>query len=134
MKSRRRHSALTSGLCAFALALAAGTASGGWALPADGSTSAGLPWLAPGLTTSQRVNLLLETMTLDQKIAELHADDCQPYEACIPAVPALGLPELVLEDDSTGVGGGMSGVTALPATIAASASFDPSVINAYGQV
>lgn len=92
------------------------------------------PWLAPGLTTEQRVDMLLKNMTLDEKIAELHADKCPPYESCVPANPPLGLPELVLQDDSTGVGGGMEGVTALPAGIAASASWDPALIKSYGAV
>ncbi|MFD4976160.1 glycoside hydrolase family 3 C-terminal domain-containing protein [Streptomyces sp. NPDC058424] len=92
------------------------------------------PWLAPGLTTEQRVDMLLANMTLDEKIAELHAGKCAPYEACIRANPSLGLPELVLQDDSTGVGGGMKGVTALPASIAASASWDPALIKSYGAV
>jgi beta-glucosidase len=92
------------------------------------------PWLAPGLSTDQRVDRLLAAMTLDEKIAELHADNCPPYESCVPANPRLGLPELVLEDDSTGVAAGMQGVTALPATIGASASWDPNLTRRYGAV
>ncbi|HEV3362175.1 MAG TPA: glycoside hydrolase family 3 C-terminal domain-containing protein [Pseudonocardiaceae bacterium] len=115
-------------LCAVGLVLAATTGA---------STSAAAdpqPWLRPGLSTDARVDLLLAAMTLPEKIAELHADTCPPYESCIPANTRLGLPEMVLEDDSTGVAAGMSGVTALPATIAASASWDPRLLNDYGQV
>lgn len=98
------------------------------------STSSPQPWLAPGLSTEQRVDMLLSAMTLQDKLAELSAGNCSPYESCLPANARLGLPEMVLEDDSTGVAAGMTGVTALPATVAASASFDPSLINRYGQV
>ncbi len=92
------------------------------------------PWLRAGQSIDQRVDELLAAMTIEDKIAELHADACPPYQSCLPANPRLGLPELVLEDDSTGVAAGMQGVTALPATIAASASWDPSLISDYGRV
>lgn len=106
------------------------TASAETAAPADSK-----PWLAPGLSTDQRVDALLSAMTLDEKIAELHADNCPPYESCVPANTRLGLPELVLQDDSTGVAAGVShGVTALPASIAASATWDRDLVQRYGAV
>ena len=139
MKARNRRSARAVWISAVGLAVVATTVTGGAVVPGGGVRAAAaamstLPWLAPGLTVDQRVDLLLENMTLTEKIAELHADACPPYQSCIPANLALGLPELVLEDDSTGVAAGMQGVTALPATIAASASFDPSLTQAYGAV
>ncbi len=126
---------LASALTPVAAAvLGMAVAAPGSALAAHGKAAGGRPWLRPGLPVDQRVSLLLGRMTLDQKIAELHADACSPYESCVPANPALGLPELVLEDDSTGVAAGMTGVTALPATIAASASWDPALAARYGAV
>jgi beta-glucosidase len=121
-------------VAAAVLAMAVAVPGSALAGPSSGKTAGGQPWLRPGLSVDQRVSLLLSQMTLDEKIAELHADACSPYESCVPANPALGLPELVLEDDSTGVAAGMTGVTALPATIAASASWDPALITNYGAV
>jgi beta-glucosidase len=57
-----------------------------------------------------------------------------PYVFYTPAIPALCIPAVGLEDGPAGVADGMTGVTQLPAGVALAATWDPSLAEQYGQV
>ena len=107
---------------------------------AGGGTATSCPWLDQSQSVAQRVAELLSAMTLDQKIAEMHAFIRTPtgpyagYEGYVPAQPTLCIPALTEQDDSLGVGAGAKGVTQLPAAVALSSAWDPSLAYQYGVV
>jgi beta-glucosidase len=107
------------------------------------------PWLDAHRSPDQRATLAAAAMTLDEKIGLLHgpvalprkgADGVQvnpPAEAILsagylPGVPRLGIPALYETDASLGVAN-PNGIrpgdvaTALPASLALAATFDPSL-------
>jgi beta-glucosidase len=89
------------------------------------------------LSAEVRTDLLLHAMTLDDKIAMVHGLDPVPingYIGYVPPNPRLGIPALRLADGRAGVGNGAKDVTLLPAPIAAAASWDTSLMDAYGKV
>ncbi|GCE14088.1 beta-glucosidase [Tengunoibacter tsumagoiensis] len=90
------------------------------------------PWLNKALSADQRALLLLKVMTLTEKIDLLHGV-AGPYVGNVAANNRLGIPALHLEDGPAGVADGMTGVTAFPAPISVSASWDPSLMYQYGQ-
>jgi beta-glucosidase len=57
-----------------------------------------------------------------------------PYVFYTPAIPALCIPAVGLEDGPAGVADGLTGVTELPAGVALAATWDPSLAARYGQV
>ena len=102
--------------------------------------AAACPWLGQGQPVAARVRELLSAMTLTQKLAEMHAFDTTStgpyagYEGYVPAQPSLCIPALPEQDDSEGVGAGATGVTQLPAAVALSSAWDPSLAYQYGVV
>ena len=56
------------------------------------------------------------------------------YVGFTPAIGALCIPALNLQDGPAGVGDGLTGVTQLPAPVDAAATWDPSAEKLYGQV
>ncbi|MBB6253062.1 beta-glucosidase family protein [Nitrospirillum iridis] len=116
-----------------------------WVLLAAGAgqTREVPPWLDPALPTPRRVDLVLGQMTLDEKIGMVHGnfgsilrksrpDDKRIGAGHVPGVPRLGIPDLYESDASLGVanGGTMRPgdvATALPASLATAASFDPDI-------
>jgi beta-glucosidase len=80
-----------------------------------------------------RVSELMAKMTLDDKISMVHGVS-GAYVGVVAANPALCIPALNLEDGPAGVGDGLTGVTQLPAPVAAAATWDPSAAAAYGHV
>ena len=92
------------------------------------------PWVGQHASPAQRAAEVLAKMTLDQKIQMVHGDSSSPYAGQIPAIAALCIPALNLEDGPGGVGDGMTGVTQLPAPVSAAASWDPSLVSQYGSV
>src|SRR5512146_1392514 len=95
------------------------------------------PWMNKSLSAPQRASLLLRAMTLDEKITMVHGVSPLPikgYVGYVPAISRLGIPALRLADGRAGVGNDAKGVTLLPAPIAAAASWDPALLNAYGRV
>ena len=115
----------------------------GWPGPAR----AGQPWQDPRRSPDERASLAVAAMSLDEKIGLLHGPMALPYRrpngeavpvpaaaipaaGYIPGVPRLGIPALYETDASLGVTnpiGVRSGdvATALPASLALSATFDP---------
>jgi len=95
------------------------------------------PWMDKSLPAEQRANLLLQAMTLDEKITMVHGMDPRPnneYAGYVPPNPRLSIPALKLADGRAGVGNHATDVTLLPAPIAAAASWDTALMHRYGQV
>ncbi|XVQ13682.1 beta-glucosidase family protein [Spirillospora sp. CA-255316] len=100
------------------------------------------PWCATGLSPDARAGLLLQAMTVDEKIALLATDDPlggplggfleTAHADTNNGIPRLGVPPLYMADGPAGVRQGKA--TALPAPIALAAGFDPEMAHRYGQV
>lgn len=106
-------------------------------LGAGSARAASCPWLNRSLPASARAEKLLHAMSLRQKVAMTYQRyrDGQYYNAAgwIPAVPALCIPNLVLNDAGQGVADSQTGVTAFPAAIAQASSWDPRLQRAFGK-
>ncbi len=98
-------------------------------------SAAGCPWVTSKAPIDQRVAQLMSRMTLSDKITlvEGHGSS-NPYVFYTPAIAALCIPAVGLEDGPNGVGDGLTGVTQLPAGVALAASWDPSLARRYGTV
>ena len=98
--------------------------------------AASCPWMNSSLSPDTRASMLLGAMSLPQKIAMVHQAYPLDYRygaaGWIPAIPALCIPDLVLNDAGQGVGDGQSGTTAFPAPISQAASWDPSLQYDFG--
>lgn len=84
------------------------------------------PWMNTGLSVDERAQLLLDAMTLDDKLAMMHggAPDA-----------ALGIPALKLNDGPGGVTGPEEAAgTQLPSPVALSAAFDQEAAYQYGEI
>ena len=103
------------------------------------------PWLDKSLSPDKRADLLIEQMTLEEKIALVHGNDVwslYPGPAkwlggagFVPGVPRLGIPDLQMTDGRSGVANtGKRGryATALPCALACAASWDQEVAYEYG--
>ena len=108
------------------------------------------PWMNTSLTPDQRADMVLKEMTLDEKIAMIHGQGMPTDEPVTPenaasnrgvgyvvGVPRLGIPGIDMSDAAYGVrSSGVNGrySTALPANVAAAASWDPNAAYEYGKV
>ena len=106
------------------------------------------PWMKANLSPDQRAALVLKEMTLDEKIAMIHGvgmptdDPLTPENALSnrgvgysAGVPRLGIPGIDMSDAAYGVrSSGVNGrySTALPANVAAAASWDTDAAFEYG--
>ena len=108
------------------------------------------PWMDTSLSPDQRADLVLKEMTLDEKIAMIHGvgmptDDPLTVEN-MPSnrgvgyevgVPRLGIPGIDMSDAAYGVrssGANVRYATALPANVAAAASWDTDAAYEYGKL
>jgi beta-glucosidase len=92
-------------------------------------------WVTSTAPISQRVAQLMNAMTLSDKITMVEGHGTtNPYVFYTPAIPALCIPAVGLEDGPNGVGDGLTGVTQLPSGVALAATFDPSLASQYGSV
>ena len=124
-----------------ALCLYAASMSQGQSVPQKQEPKA--PWENKSLSPDERANLVIEKMTLDEKIQLLHGLGWEtlfgpPPESgpgtrairpsgFIPGIPRLGIPDLQITDASMGVAGGGDKsryATALPSTVAMAAGWD----------
>ncbi|HZF29837.1 MAG TPA: beta-glucosidase [Gammaproteobacteria bacterium] len=128
-----------------------------WMLAAVGSAQAQTkppadrPWLNPKLSPDERAALLERAMTLPEKIGLLHGkvgsafrNDPAPAGALgsagfIPGIPRLGVPALQESDAGLGVTNPQGvrpgdAATALPATLALAATFNPELAFRSGVV
>jgi beta-glucosidase len=106
------------------------------------------PWMNTSLSPDERADLVLKEMTLDEKVALLHGVGMPTDEPVTPenaasnrgvgydvGVPRLGIPGIDMSDAAYGVrSSGVNGrySTALPANVAAAASWDPDAAFEYG--
>lgn len=109
------------------------------------------PWMDQKLPAGARAELVLQQMTLDEKLELLHGNG-MPSAAnwqmplsylanggagYVPGVPRLGIPPIVMSDAAYGVrGSGANGrySTALPSDLALASSWDPALACAYGKL
>jgi beta-glucosidase len=96
-------------------------------------------WMNKSLSSGRRADLLLRAMTLKDKVALMHGVNRKEhpfkgYVGYVPANPRLHIPALKLADGRAGVGNRATGVTLLPAPIAAASSWDTSLLETFGQV
>ena len=108
------------------------------------------PWTNTSLSPDERADLVIKEMTLDEKIATLHGvgmpTDDPLTEENMPSnrgvgyevgVPRLGIPGIDMSDAAYGVrSSGANGrySTALPANVAAAASWDTDAAFEYGKL
>jgi beta-glucosidase len=106
------------------------------------------PWMNTSLSPDERADLVLKEMTLDEKVALLHGIGMPTDEPVTPenapsnrgvgyavGVPRLGIPGIDMSDAAYGVrSSGVNGryATALPANVAAAASWDTDAAFEYG--
>ncbi|MBM9461634.1 glycoside hydrolase family 3 C-terminal domain-containing protein [Nocardioides sp. zg-536] len=115
-----------------------------------------LPWMNTTLPAKQRAELLLDAMTLDQKLEQIfnkpvYNEDLDDGEdgngqGCdftligrhIEGIPELDIPDFRMANGGTGIRGGdclpEPTATALPAQIASAATFDRPLNRRWGQV
>jgi beta-glucosidase len=96
------------------------------------------PWLAAAIedraTPTALAAMVVDHMTLKEKLGELVLRNSGPYENVNAGVGRLCIPSLTLQDGPAGLAFGDTGVTQLPAPLGMAASFDPSVARQYGEV
>ena len=104
------------------------------------------PWMDAALPPDQRADLVIAQMTLDEKIGLVHgAEGYTTYRSAlssqalggagwVPGIPRLGIPDLQMTDGRSGVAHIGQGryATALPSSLAASATWDLKLAYDYG--
>jgi beta-glucosidase len=106
--------------------------------PAPGSADTGCgAWQNPHLPADRRADLVLAQLTLDEKVSMTHTLSDATHSRETAPIPRLCVPALLLNNGPAGVASGgivQPQATALPAPLAAAASFDPAIARAYGVV
>jgi beta-glucosidase len=108
------------------------------------------PWMNTSLSPDERADLVIKELTLDEKVALLHGVGMPTDEAVTPenaasnrgvgyvvGVPRLGIPGIDMSDAAYGIrSSGVNGryATALPANVAAAASWDIDAAYEYGKL
>ncbi|SEG90737.1 beta-glucosidase [Actinacidiphila yanglinensis] len=132
---RWSRSRLATGLAGSAAALVLTVAAGqapAAAGPALSGASDSCPWLGSSASPAQRAAEVLARMTTDEKLSMTHGAQLPGYAGVVAPIPRLCVPALNLNDGGAGVV--MGGTTAMPAPVAAAASWDPAAELSYGQV
>src|SRR5580698_9480143 len=109
-----------------------------------------MPWMNKSLSPDERANLVLEQMTLDEKIQMVHGSGWGVLRpgaplpprsnfgaGFMPGIDRLGIPDINLADSAVGVR--MAAyqsryATLLPSTLGATASWNPDSAFLYGDV
>jgi beta-glucosidase len=99
------------------------------------------------LPPEQRARLLVNAMTLDQKIQQLHGQGSRnipEFPACgnairhLQGIPEMNIPTFRITNGPVGIGQGdctpTSKATALPSSLALAAGFDPTLAQSYGDL
>jgi len=110
------------------------------------------PWMNKDLPPDQRADMVIEQMTLDEKIQLIHGGQGgfgggpqaggQPTRSnggagWIPGIPRLGIPDLNMADSAVGVTRGAARSrysTGLPSSVGLAATWDPTLAWLYGSV
>src|ERR1039458_8423754 len=148
MKDTLRHIRLETAALAFAALFS--VANSGLAQRPHTPPPPTSPWMNANLSPDERADLVLKEMTVDEKVALLHGvgmptDDPVNAENAPSnrgvgydvGVPRLGIPGIDMSDAAYGVrSSGVNGrySTALPANVAAAASWDPDAAFEYGKL
>jgi beta-glucosidase len=100
------------------------------------------PWLDKSLSPDKRADLLLQQMTLDEKLVLVHQDPGPLARAhslggagFVAGIPRLGIPDIQMTDGRSGIAHmGSHGryTTALPSPLADAATWDPNVAYEFG--
>jgi beta-glucosidase len=101
------------------------------------------PWMDKSLAPDRRADLLIEQMTLDEKLVFVHgksegAESMLPARwlggaGFVPGIPRLGIPDLQMTDGRSGVVIERARyATALPSALAAASSWDLKLAYDYG--
>jgi beta-glucosidase len=122
----------------------------GLCLPVLAPAQASRPWLDPSRSPDQRARLAVKAMTLPEKMTLLHGPtplgktptlppDAIPAAGYIPGIARLGIPALTETDASLGITnprGARPGdvATALPASLALAATFNPDLAYRSGSL
>lgn len=123
------------------------------ALMAQGNGAKKQPWMDSGLSPDRRADLVIEQMTLDEKIQLVHGSMAMHWQeqglkhpipgalggdGFVPGIPRLGIPDLQLIGAGVGVtdmGQRTNGQsTALPSSLAETATWDPDIARKFGTV
>jgi beta-glucosidase len=97
------------------------------------AAAASCPWVGSTAPVSQRVEEVMAAMSQTQELQLVYGASGS-YVGNVPAIAALCIPSINLQDGPQGVGDGLSGVTQLPAPVAAASSWDTSLEQQYGAV
>jgi beta-glucosidase len=95
--------------------------------------AASCPWIGSTAPVATRVAEVMAQITEAQELALVDGGSGS-YAGNIPAIPALCIPSINLEDGPQGVGDGQCCVTQLPAPVAAASTWDTSLEQQYGAV
>jgi beta-glucosidase len=106
--------------------------SGFLALPSVLTHAQTQPWMDTSLSPSQRADLLVAAMTIDEKNTMAQGAGGS-YIGNVPANTRLGIPALNLSDGPAGVGNGITNVTEFPAPLTLTSAWDVSLTQQYGQ-
>src|ERR1700723_176878 len=102
--------------------------------PPAAAVSTACPWVGSSAPIPQRVSEVMSKITQAQEIDLVTGVGGSSYVGFTPAIGALCIPALNLQDGPAGVGDGLTNVTQLPAPGDAAATWDPSAEKLYGQV
>lgn len=96
------------------------------------------PWMKASLLPDERATLILNQMTLAEKIAMVHGE-YGPYGFYNTSIPRLGIPALTMADGPAGIHVSNAAVnegkaTAFPAPIALAATWDIASAEQYGDL
>jgi hypothetical protein len=114
-------------------AAAAWSAAGPAPLASSPAQAASCPWIGSTAPVATRVQQVMSQITEAQELALVNGGSGS-YAGNIPALPALCIPAINLEDGPQGVGDGQCCVTQLPAPVAAASTWDTSLEQQYGAV
>jgi len=96
------------------------------------------PWMNRSLPPGRRAALLVQRMTLDEKISQIHMMDVRNHPREVTGLARLGIPPFKVTNGPLGAGPGDSRrpepATALPSALALAASWDPALAREFGDV
>jgi beta-glucosidase len=109
------------------------------AAAAEKRTSFERPWMNSALDPQKRAELLVQAMTLDEKLVQIHMMDVRgehPRE--VKAIERLGIGPFKITNGPLGAGPGDTRdplpATALPSPLALASSWDPELAESFGRV